>query len=72
MRVEAIVKHPEAVSSARTSDEMGVFLQLYEAKEDMGVIIGKRSVTSSAIKLLTKLAGFKHDLRLSLKIEEPE
>jgi uncharacterized protein len=70
--VKAIVRQPDQVRTERTTDEMGTLILLHVAKDDMGIVIGKRGTTSNAIKLLVKLVGFNNDSRVAVKIEEPE
>jgi len=70
--VEGIVKFPEKVELQRFTDELGVFLKMKVAKEDMGVVIGKQGTNVAAIKLLLKLYGINNGSRISLKVEEPD
>ena len=70
--VEGIVKSPERVKLERLTDELGVFLKMKVAKEDMGVVIGKQGGNVAAIKLLLKLYGINNGSRISLKVEEPD
>jgi hypothetical protein len=69
--IKEIVNNPNSVSVEQIEDERGIFLKLRVAPEDMSFVIGKKGVNANAIKLVSKLFGFKHGLRVSLKIEEP-
>ena len=69
--IEGIINHPDSLKVEASKDEMGVFLRVWAHKEDMGIIIGRGGTHASAIKLLTKLHGFRRDLKISVKIEEP-
>jgi hypothetical protein len=74
--VEFIIKHvvnnPEAVSTTRTVDEMGVLLTLKVDPADMGNVIGRQGSTARAIRTLLRVIGAKHHSRVNFKIEEPE
>ena len=70
--IKEIVRNPESVDVVQTEDDKGTFLRLKVHPDDMSFVIGKKGVNANAIKLVTKLFGFKHGLRVSLKIEEPE
>ena len=69
--IVSIVKNPADIRIDRSLNDMGVLLSLRVKKEDMGLIIGKAGITANAIKLLTKLAGYKNNQKVSVKIEEP-
>lgn len=70
--LESIVKFPESIRVEQKDDEMGVLISVWVDKRDMGIVIGKGGTTASALKLITKLAGYKSNVRqLSIKIEEP-
>ena len=70
--LKAIVSHPEEVKVTRAVDEMGVLLQVWVNKEDMGLVIGKGGATASAIKLIIKMVGYKTKSHVAVKIEEPD
>lgn len=70
--IKGLVQYPDQVRIEKTIDNMGILLSLSVSKNDMGVVIGKRGVTASAIKLLSKLNGFKNEQRISVKIQEPQ
>jgi len=72
MVVKAIVDKPEAVSTKRSVDEMGVLVELTVDAEDMGKIIGKEGRTAKAIRTLLRVFGAKNNARINLKIVEPE
>lgn len=69
--IKGIVKYPDDVEINRTVDEDGVLLKLKVHRADMGLVIGRKGEHAGSIKLLVKLMGMKGDLRISLKIEEP-
>lgn len=69
--VKALVDNPEAVSSDRKVDEMGVLITLKVDSADMGKIIGRDGQTAKAIRSLLRVVGIKNNARVNLKIEEP-
>lgn len=70
--VKAIVDNPDAVSTERTVDEMGVLLTLKVDAADMGNVIGRSGQTARAIRTLLRVVGAKNNSRVNLKIYEPE
>ena len=72
MVVKAIVDNPDAVSTKRSVDEMGVLVELTVDPEDMGKIIGKEGRTAKAVRTLLRVFGAKTNARINLKIVEPE
>ena len=70
--VGQLVTKPEAVTTRRTIDELGVLIELTVDREDMGVVIGKEGKTAKAIRTLLRVIGAKNDSRINLKIVEPE
>jgi len=70
--IKMIVNHPEAVKVERTVNEMGVLLTLQVDKEDMGLIIGRKGQTISAIRNLLRIVGLKNHAWVSLKLLQPE
>lgn len=69
--VKALVENPDAVSTTRTIDQMGVLLTLTTSAEDMGKIIGKSGKTAEALRVLLRVVGMKNNARVNLKINEP-
>jgi uncharacterized protein len=70
--VKQIVAFPDEVVVERTVDELGVLLTLKVNKEDMGKIVGKSGQTAKALRVLLRIIGSKNNLRVNLKIVEPE
>lgn len=71
MVVSALVDYPQDIKIESTSDEMGVLLILYVAKEDIGKIIGKEGNTAKAIRTLLRIVGLKEKARVNLRIPSP-
>lgn len=70
--VKAMVKNPEAVSTERKVDEMGVLITLKVHEADLGSIIGKQGATAKALRTLLRVVGARHQARVNMKIWEPE
>ncbi|QQR84060.1 KH domain-containing protein [Candidatus Peregrinibacteria bacterium] len=70
--VKSIVSQPEKVMVARSVDSMGVLLTLQVSKEDMGKVIGKSGQTAKSIRILLRVLGSMNNVRINLKIVEPE
>lgn len=70
--VKSIVDNPEAVSTVRTVDEMGVLITLSVDQTDLGQVIGRQGQTAKAIRTLLRVVGAKNQARVNLKINEPE
>jgi hypothetical protein len=70
--VRALVDNPEAVSTERTVDEMGVLITLTVDQNDLGQVIGRQGQTAKAIRTLLRVVGAKNQARVNLKIYEPE
>lgn len=70
--IRPLLTKPEAAQISQTSDEMGVLLTLQVAREDMGVVIGKAGETAKTIRHLVRIAGVKGNMRVSVKINEPD
>lgn len=69
--ISALVTNTDEMEINETTDEMGVLLTLYVAKEDMGKVIGKNGDTAKAIRTLLRVSGAKENAKVSLKIAEP-
>lgn len=69
--ISALVTNTDEIEINETTDEMGVLLTLYVAKEDMGKVIGKNGDTAKAIRTLLRVSGAKENAKVSLKIAEP-
>lgn len=70
--VKAIVDNPDAVSTERTVDEMGVLITLKVDQKDLGQVIGRQGQTAKSIRTLLRVVGAKNQARVNLKIYEPE
>jgi len=70
--VKSIVTQPDKVVVTRTVDDMGVLLTLQVAKEDMGKVIGRSGQTAKSIRILLRVIGSKDNVRVNMKIVEPE
>jgi predicted RNA-binding protein YlqC (UPF0109 family) len=70
--VKSIVDNPDAVSTTRIVDEMGVLITLTVDPNDLGQVIGRQGQTAKAIRTLLRVVGAKNQARVNLKIYEPE
>jgi len=70
--VKLIVTVPDEVEIVRSVDDLGVLITLKVAKEDMGRVIGKDGQTAKAIRTLLRAIGSRNDMRINMKILEPE
>ena len=70
--VRALVANPDAVSTERVVDEMGVLITLKVDPQDLGQVIGRQGQTAKSIRTLLRVVGAKNQARVNLKIEEPE
>ena len=70
--VKALVANPDAVSTERKVDEMGVLITLKVDPQDLGQVIGRQGQTAKSIRTLLRVVGAKNQARVNLKIEEPE
>lgn len=70
--VKSLVDNPDAVSTVRTVDEMGVLITLTVDQNDLGQVIGRQGQTAKAIRTLLRVVGAKNQARVNLKINEPE
>lgn len=70
--VKAIVADPSQVEITRTVDDLGVLITLKVGKDDMGRIIGKEGQTAKALRTLLRVIGSRNNLRVNMKILEPE
>ncbi|MBT6068610.1 KH domain-containing protein [Candidatus Peregrinibacteria bacterium] len=70
--VKQLVDNPTEVKISRRVDELGVFIMVSVAKEDMGKLIGKNGQTVDALRVLLRVMGAKDNNRVNLKVVEPE
>jgi predicted RNA-binding protein YlqC (UPF0109 family) len=70
--VKQIVDEPDAVEVTRRVDDLGVLITLRVGPNDMGKVIGKSGQTAKALRTLLRVVGSKFNLRVNLKIVEPD
>ena len=70
--VKSLVNHPDDVTTDRKVDEHGVLITLHVNPEDMGYVIGKEGKTAQALRILLRTVGAKMNLKVHLRIYEPE
>ncbi len=69
--VKQLVDDDSQVVINRRVDELGVFITVSVAKEDMGKLIGKNGQTVDALRVLLRVIGAKENNRVNLKVVEP-
>ena len=69
--VKQLVDNTSDVVITRRVDELGVFITVSVAKEDMGKLIGKDGKTVDALRVLLRVMGAKENNRVNLKVVEP-
>lgn len=70
--VKQIVDDPTQVEVTRRVDDLGVLVTLKVGKFDMGKVIGKNGQTAKALRTLLRVIGSRNNLRVNLKIVEPD
>lgn len=70
--VKQIVDDPTQVEVTRKVDDLGVLITLKVGKFDMGKVIGKNGQTAKALRTLLRVIGSRNNLRVNLKIVEPD
>ena len=70
--IKSIVDTPDAVSTERKVDEMGVLITLTVDPNDLGQVIGRQGQTAKAVRTLLRVVGAKNQARVNLKINEPD
>lgn len=69
--LKSIVDFPDEVVVRSEPDERGVKLFAQVAPEDMGRVIGSKGATVEGVRAVLKALGFKQQMAIQLKIEEP-
>lgn len=69
--VKQLVDDASAVIVKRKVDDLGVFITVSVAKDDMGKLIGKNGQTVDALRVLLRVIGAKENNRVNLKVVEP-
>ncbi len=66
---KSIVDHPDEVKVTEQADGNEVLMTLSVAKEDMGMIIGKRGKIANAIRTVMKTVAKFDDKRVTVEIK---
>lgn len=70
--VSPLIVKIDDMTIKRTVDNRGVLLELNVNPSDMGFVIGKQGETAFAIRRLLRQYGMCHEMRLSMRLNEPE
>ena len=65
-----LVDEPDAVRVVSRTHHQSVSLSLSVAEGELGKIIGRQGRTARAIRTAVQIAGARHDVRVSLDIED--
>lgn len=68
----AIIHYPESLTIEEEDIGEGIIYKIKVKKSDMGLLIGKQGNTSSAIKRIIRVAGFKNHTNIYINFIEPE
>lgn len=69
--IKSICDFPDEAKVRDEKDERGVKLFVTVAPEDMGRVIGAKGATVEGIRAILKALGYKQQMAIQLKIEEP-
>lgn len=70
--VAPLVNYPDEVRVEGKSDDRGVLLTLFVARDDMGIVIGQAGITAKAFREILRVFGARNKARISLKIDDPQ
>jgi len=70
--LEPLLVNPKDLVITSSNDELGVLLSVSCNRSDMGMIIGKAGETAKALRQLVRIAGYRENSRVSIKINEPD
>lgn len=70
--VKPLVNKPEDVIIESSTDDRGVLVLLFVAKEDLGRMIGKKGETANALRSLLRVLGVKFNARYNLKVDSKD
>ena len=65
---QALVDNPEQVSVRDITGEHTIILELKVAKEDIGMVIGKKGRTAQALRTILNAVSGKEKKRITLEI----
>ena len=65
---QALVDNPEQVSVRDITGEHTIILELKVAKEDIGMVIGKKGRTAQALRAILNAVSGKEKKRITLEI----
>lgn len=70
--LRGLVNNPAEVKIEKTNDDRGVLLRARVAKSDMGIVIGRRGQTMTAIRYLVGVVGARENARVSVMLVDEE
>lgn len=69
--VRHMVRNPESVRTERVEDTRGVLITLFVHDSDLPFVIGRRGQAVDALRTLLHVVAGKRNLRVNLRIHEP-
>lgn len=69
--LKGMVNYPEDVEVSRSTDDLGVLLDVKVNPKDMGMIIGRAGTTIGAIRTLIRAIGMHAQERINIKLFDP-
>lgn len=69
--LKEMLRFPEDVRVRRSTDEMGILIEVQVNKADMATLIGVKGQNVNAIRTLLRIVGSKSNARCNLKVIEP-
>lgn len=69
--LKELVSNPDGVKVEKTTDDLGVLLNVKVNDDDNGLIIGRQGQTIQAIRTIVSAVGKKCRARVNIKIDAP-
>lgn len=69
--LKEMLRFPDDVQVKRSTDEMGILIEVQVNKADMATLIGVKGQNVNAIRTLLRIVGSKSNSRCNLKVIEP-
>ena len=68
--VKNIVKNPDAVEVEEQKDGDNIVIKIRVAKDDMGVVIGKKGAVINAIRSIARVKAIRDGVYVRIELEE--
>lgn len=71
--LKSLAQYPDQIVIEAFEDSMGILLMVTLAQDDMGIIIGRKGETSTAIRTLVRVEGYKDGgKKISVKFQSED